>query len=239
MISGLQENRDFKQMCVYNLKRIVEGVCPPNTDWEKNMLIFYEQGGIKTIAHILKKHSGDGEILEDCTKVLSQLPKHSRMGKIMCRKLVTDNAVIDTLEYLKKSPGLKGGLENAMSMVQMCSEINPEAMGNAANIDAIFDVGKMFDGNACVVSAVAASNKALCLNRKAAKVFVEEQGLEKVTARLNCKASSAPSSLAQLYALNKLVGYGKANIQRLQDVNGLKRVVAVLDVYHEEARQKI
>ena len=87
-----------------------------------------------------------------------------------CHARPTPQAVIETLDYLKQSPELAvaGGLENAMSMVRMCSEINPEGMGNAANIDAIFDVGKMFDGNACVVSSVAASLKALCHNRRAA-----------------------------------------------------------------------
>ena len=192
LIKALHEHRKFKRMCVYSLKAILKSLMPPNTDWERNILLFCENGGIKGVVKILERYPGDGDILEDCAAILAQVPKPRPQGPTLCWQLAKDGAIVDTLKSMANNSHLEKGVRHAMEMVQNVSKCNARAfVSNPENLDGVFKIVDIFPGRPDVVCPASHTYEAVCRRKKTARVFVERGGLPRLIKMLNCKGSDA------------------------------------------------
>ena len=235
LIKALHEHRKFKRMCVYSLKAILKSLMPPNTDWERNILLFCENGGIKGVVKILERYPGDGDILEDCTAILAQVPKPRPQGPSLCWQLAKDGAIVDTLKSMAKNSHLEKGVRNAMDMVENVSKCNARAfVSNPENLDGVFEIVDIFPGRPDVVCPASHTYEAVCRRKKTARVFVERGGLPRLIKMLNCKGSDADAVRAQFNALRKLVGYDIKYIEMVNQCDGLQNVVAALAAFPDD-----
>ena len=159
----------------------------PQHGWERNILLFCENGGIKGVVKILERYPGDGDILEDCAAILAQVPKPRPQGPTLCWQLAKDGAIVDTLKSMAKNSHLEKGVRHAMDMVQNVSKCNARAFVSNPEFGRCVQDRDIFQDVPTGLSA--ATYEAVC-REKAARVFVEMVACCLIK-MLNCKGGDA------------------------------------------------
>eukprot|EP00939_MAST-03C_sp_MAST-3C-sp1_P005362 g5362.t1 len=233
LINALHSQRKFKRLCIYSLQAMVKQVCPPNTTWQDSVEDLVGARGIRILKDLLNRYGDDEVILTCVTKILSQMPKHTFLGKQFAKKLIEEGAILDTLTAMEKNPNVKDeALRNGLEVVEKCATVNARSMGTKEVCAAIENVQKHHKKDKKVHNACARTFEKIVRSRAAAKVFVACDQIEYTFDAMAMPASNLASVTSQIRTLNRLA-VRKENIARIEKCDGLRRTVAVLEAYPE------
>eukprot|EP01029_Cantina_marsupialis_P003806 TRINITY_DN1382_c0_g4_i1.p1 TRINITY_DN1382_c0_g4~~TRINITY_DN1382_c0_g4_i1.p1 ORF type:complete len:2462 (-),score=857.02 TRINITY_DN1382_c0_g4_i1:404-7789(-) len=232
LVNSLKKHKNFRHMAKYSMSCLVQACTPPALGWDANVKAAVELGAIPAIAEIVRKHSGNEEMLALATKALDGITQESAKN---ADSVVSTGALSCVVKAMTEASDLsEETLTSTMQLVETVAKKNPSAMIDHNLLESTMELLKTHSSNSIISAGCARTLEKLSKIPAGAAQLIEKDGATQLLALCDVGGGNAGHVESCLKILERLARKPEC-VEKLKKGDGIARIVSILETQHDNS----